>query len=345
MPKVSFVVAIYNVREYIEDCVRSLYGQTLEDIEIVLVDDCSPDDSLDIALKVLEEYPHRKGQVKVVRHEQNQGLGIGRQNGARAATGDYVSFIDGDDWVDVRMGELLYANAVSEKSDIVLCDICKYSEEVKRRYSFEPGGIEGNGENVRDDVLNRTIDCYVWGKIIRRELLLNDGVVWAKRNYWEDVVLVSSLVYYASKISLVREMLYFYRSNPESILGDRSLAQLRKNCEDALENYDVYIQFMEREQLTEKYRRGVMLYKVDMKAMLAILSSSNADRRRYRETFPEVDRFYFLGDGSYSPTWRERFRIAAWWLGLMPRFHRLIDSKYLRPRTSLMSIYIKCSYK
>ena len=79
-PKVSFVVAIYNVAQYIEQCVRSLYEQKLENIEIVLVDDCSPDNSLEIALRVLDEYPHRKPQVKVVRHEKNLMNGRSPEN-------------------------------------------------------------------------------------------------------------------------------------------------------------------------------------------------------------------------------------------------------------------------
>ena len=120
MPKVSFVVAVYGNAAYIERCVCSLYGQTLEDIEIVLVDDCSPDDSIDIALRTLEEYPERKQQVKVVRHKENTGSHIVRKDGALAATGEYAIIVDGDDTVDVRMAEVLYAKAKETPSESII---------------------------------------------------------------------------------------------------------------------------------------------------------------------------------------------------------------------------------
>ena len=105
--KVTISVAIYNVAPYIEECVRSLYEQTLEDIEILLVDDCSPDDSIEIAMRVLEEYPERKGRVRAIRHPQNQGTSDTKRDGILEAQGEYVIVIDGDDYVDRRMAEVM----------------------------------------------------------------------------------------------------------------------------------------------------------------------------------------------------------------------------------------------
>ena len=171
MAKVSFVVAIYNVAAYIEQCVRSLYEQTLEDIEIVLVDDCSPDDSMEIALRVLEEYPHRKSQVKVVRHEENLLVARTRHDGLDVSIGQYVIFIDGDDYVEPQMGELMYEKALVENADMVVCDSYWYNPNGVKIKTQVRGGIVGNGENVRDDTINRDVSPSIWCKLIRRSLL------------------------------------------------------------------------------------------------------------------------------------------------------------------------------
>ena len=105
--KVTFIVAVYNDAKYIEQCARSLFEQTLEEIEVVFVNDCSPDDSEEIIRQTLEEYPHRKGQVKILTHEKNEQIIPIRKDGLSASSGKYVHFINGDDYVEPRTAELM----------------------------------------------------------------------------------------------------------------------------------------------------------------------------------------------------------------------------------------------
>ena len=119
MPKVSICIPVYGVEKYIERCVRSLFGQTLDSIEYVFVDDCSPDNSIAVMQKVLEEYPQRKDQIKIIRHEVNQGLVAARNHGVAACTGDYIIHCDSDDWVDLELYEKMYKQAVFFDADIV----------------------------------------------------------------------------------------------------------------------------------------------------------------------------------------------------------------------------------
>ena len=88
MPKVSVIVPVYGVEKYIERCARSLFEQTLDDIEYIFVDDCSPDRSIEILNQVIGEYPGRKDQVQIIHHASNQGLALARQTGLKAATGE-----------------------------------------------------------------------------------------------------------------------------------------------------------------------------------------------------------------------------------------------------------------
>ena len=99
MPKVSVIVPVYGVEKYIERCARSLFEQTLDDMEFIFVDDCTKDESIEVLKRVIDLYPVRKDQVKIIHHAVNKGLSRARETGVNAATGDYIGHCDSDDWV------------------------------------------------------------------------------------------------------------------------------------------------------------------------------------------------------------------------------------------------------
>lgn len=105
MPKISVIVPIYKVEKYIGRCARSLFEQSLEDMEFIFVDDCSPDNSISIVKTMAEDYPKRKNQIKFLHHKVNRGLTTTRNTGLSVATGDYIAYCDSDDWFDLTMYE------------------------------------------------------------------------------------------------------------------------------------------------------------------------------------------------------------------------------------------------
>lgn len=115
-PKVSIIVPIYNVEKYLDRCVQSLIHQTLKNIEIILVDDGSPDN----CPAMCDEYAKQDNRIKVV-HKKNAGLGMARNSGIEVATGEFVAFVDSDDYVDTSMFELLYKEALKTQADAVFC--------------------------------------------------------------------------------------------------------------------------------------------------------------------------------------------------------------------------------
>lgn len=121
MPKVSIIVPIYNVERYLDRCMQSLLNQTLKDIEIIMVDDGSPDN----CPKMCDEYAKKDERVKVI-HKQNGGLGYARNSGLEIATGEYVAFVDSDDYVELDMYEKLYETAKTSCSDTVFCGFKMY---------------------------------------------------------------------------------------------------------------------------------------------------------------------------------------------------------------------------
>lgn len=115
MPKVSVCVPIYCVEKYIEQCARSLFEQTLNDIEFVFVDDCSPDKSVDVLERIIKDYPQRLEQIKLIRHEKNQGHCGVFKTLLTNASGKYVITCDSDDWVELDMYEKMYQKQKKQK--------------------------------------------------------------------------------------------------------------------------------------------------------------------------------------------------------------------------------------
>lgn len=140
-PKVSIIVPIYNVAAYLQRCMDSLLNQTLRDIEIILVDDGSPDN----CPQMCDEYAKQDNRIKVI-HKKNEGLGYARNTGLEATCGEFIAFIDSDDYVDVSMYETLYNRAIENQSDAVFCGMqrrCKDGTVFPRRDVEQETNFQG----------------------------------------------------------------------------------------------------------------------------------------------------------------------------------------------------------
>ena len=329
--KISYIVAVYNVADYIEPCARSLFEQTLEDIEIVFVDDASKDNSVAIIRRTLEDYPQKQGRVKIVEHEENKGTSVTRWDGLHEATGEFVNFIDGDDYVEPQMGELMYGKAMETGADVVVCDGLRYRPNEVVLVSLAPQGIKGNGENVRDDTINRKVSPGACYKLIKRSLLLANDIVWPVSSMADDVVISDVALYYATKISHVPVPLYHYRLNPKSTSNVRSPEHRANRQRMFVQNNKILFDFFEKEGVTEKYKEGIWTNKVMAKNEVLPFTNKWKYRRLWLRTYPEVNRMLLFGDKNYKSTYREKFWLAVICLGLFPRMRRRLMSKRFKP--------------
>ena len=155
IPKVSVIVTIYNREKYIEECARTLFEQTLDDIEYLFIDDASTDRSVIILKNLLDKYPKRQLTTKMICLKQNSGRAVARQTGIDSASGEYVIHVDSDDWVDLDMFEKLYCKAKETNADIVGCNITHeykdYQQTFRQKYSDEMD------ENIRNKEYRRSI--------------------------------------------------------------------------------------------------------------------------------------------------------------------------------------------
>lgn len=205
--KVSIITTAYNVEAYIEQCLTSLVNQTYKDIEIILVNDCSTDGTMEIVNRFEDE------RIKAVNHNHNLGAGWARRTGIQHATGDYVITIDGDDWVSEDFIEKLAENAKETDADIVSGGITFIHddnyEEIKR---FLPRVSEGMTKFL--DYSNKKI-VFLNNKLVRRTMY--DTVPYSTRRYCEDTPVILPLLYYANKVSYVDTQGYYYRQHNQSL--------------------------------------------------------------------------------------------------------------------------------
>ena len=227
MVKVSIIVPVYNVQGYLGKCLKSLLAQTLKDIEIICINDGSTDDSLTI----LNFFAFKDKRIKVI-DQENSGPGVARNNGMKAANGEYIGFVDPDDWVKEDMYEKMYNQAKNLDSDIVICDYVRYQEWTNRiipQYFFEkavkyikaePVNIP-SGENINRETLLDTLlvsPCYSVNRIYRHEFLQKNSIQFSQHKCFEDCIFILKSHIFAKNVSYIDYAGYIYRLRKTSIV-------------------------------------------------------------------------------------------------------------------------------
>ena len=203
MPKVSIVIPVYNVEKYLRQCLDSVVNQTLQDIEIICVNDGSKDSSL----QIMQEYQVKDPRIKII-DKENSGYGASMNRGFDAATGEYVIHVDPDDWVEQDMLQALYEKAVAESADMVICD---YSEDIgdKRKVVVQkPSSLDAN---IVFKELFHSLHGSCWNKLVRRSLFDRFGIRFPKGyTILEDLYVSAMLCSHDIKIAYLPKAFYHY---------------------------------------------------------------------------------------------------------------------------------------
>lgn len=237
MIKVSVVVPVYNVAEYLPKCVDSLIAQTYKNIEIILVDDGATDHSGSIC----DGYQSKDERIKVI-HKENGGLSSARNAGIDAATGEYIAFVDSDDFVAEGYIEKLLSACLENGCKVSACAYYEYySQDDKRFVGGESSTVKSREDAVKDIFTMKNEICVVaWNKLYAKELFADNKIRYPKGKIHEDVFTTYKFCAAADKVAYINEPLYFYVQRAGSIMG-QTFSKKRLQLIDAVESIAPFV--------------------------------------------------------------------------------------------------------
>lgn len=331
-PKVSIIVPVYNVEKYLECCIESLLQQTLKDIEIILVDDESPDH----CPSMCDEYAKKDRRVRVI-HKKNEGLGLARNSGMEIATGNYITFVDSDDSVALNTYQKLYDLAINSNADVIYFDRqifdnfgntwIKSNRTKEKQYHTEEeirGLMLDIISNPPNQKLDNDIGCSSCCAFFRHDMIKMHGFRFKSERVFisEDRLFNLEYLLHASSVIFIPDTLYNNRVNPSSLT--------RTVRPDRIEKINFYYQYLL--EMLEKINFGLEGY---LRATRLFIADSRVAIRQYIQSpLSKEEKIQWLKEVVNFPVWREiassypyqqlPLKYAIHFFLLYKRFYRLL---------------------
>ncbi len=267
MPKFSIIIPVYNVEEYLKECLESIINQSFKDFEVICVNDGSTDNSL----KILQKYAENDERFKVL-NQENQGQGVARNNALKIANGEYILFVDPDDFVEFDMLEVLKERLDVQNVDVAFFDyqifgedietkIVRFMDEMKNNLNIN---IDNNSVFNWQELVKNNFSCaamMVWNKVYSNKFLEANHIQFAPNKHAEDHIFSIGATLLADKISYINKTLYHYRYRPDS-----SVNKVSENNFCIFENFKILENFLKQNSLFEKYKNDYRNYIVNLSA-------------------------------------------------------------------------------
>ena len=284
MYKVSIILPIFKVRNFIERCVCSLFEQTLQDVEYIFVDDASPDDSINILKSCIDRYHERKNQITILTHKQNQGLPAARNTGLAVATGEYVFHCDSDDFVEKDMLEVMYKVAKEEDADMVYCDFY-LSFEQNERYMSCPS-YKTASDLLKVGLLGGNMKYNVWNKLVKRSLYTDNSITFpAGYAMGEDMTMIR-LAACAKSIAYVPRAFYHYvKLNTNAYSATMS----ERHKIDIRFNVDHTVDFLQN-KFGNELEKEIAFFKLNTKLPF-LITDDETQYEVWKEWWPEANKY------------------------------------------------------
>ena len=297
--KFSFIIPVFNAGKYIKKCLKSILNQSMDDFEIICIDDSSTDNSLEI----LKNFSQMDDRIVVHSNKKNKGAGISRNIGLNYATGEYIAFVDADDWIEKDFCETLYNNAKTNDSDIVLFNSIEYNlDDTSRKRIYFPKNEVNENEvfNYNYDknlILNRFF--VIWSKIYKREFI--EKIKFNDLRIFEDIPFHVESMITAKRISYVPKELYNYRK-----LNENSEQNFKVKTENAFTLFEIFnivedilIQYNSFENLKENFIKFKILESKNVFDKLELMHKQKAYsviKKEFKKInpfdIPEIDQNY-----------------------------------------------------
>lgn len=321
MNKISIIVPIYKVADYIKRCCESLFMQSSDEIEYIFIDDASPDESIQIVEQEIKAHNINADKVRIIRNEINRGVAFARKTGLENATGEYVLFVDADDWIDTTCISKLLETIENKNVEIVGYNwYLEYSQG--RRILHQ--AICKNGQEAFIAMMSGGLRWYLWSFLIKRSLFTSNNIQFIPGwNVGEDMMVLVKLFSCMPAFLQIEEPLYHYnQENTASITRMKAGNQIRivANHVREVENYIESI-------YGSKYDKELGFLKLNVKFPLLISQDTHC-YRLWNEYFCEADKF--IWDNGYITT---RSKLLQWiashrLYGLVKSYNIVFDFLY-----------------
>lgn len=300
-PMISVIIPVYKVEDYLDKCVKSILDQTYSELEIVLVDDGSPDQCPEMC----DSWAERDSRIKVI-HKQNGGLSDARNAGLDICTGEYIAFVDSDDWIKANMYQIMMETLERENADICACNIISCYPDREVSWGGKVYTV-GNSETMLDLLYSDSLyPVCAWNKLYRKELW--DGFRFPVGKICEDAFTTYMLLHKAKRIVQITDALYCYRIRSESIMTS-SFSHKKMDEEEAWrKNYEFI-----KENYPKVYRKAYTFYLQSVNSLIHRIKPEEREQFqeefRYLRTVMKKNMFYMLCRSTASLKYRGRFLI------------------------------------
>ena len=282
--KVSVLVPFYNVEKYVGRCVESLFSQTYSNIEYVFVNDCTPDNSMDIINEYIDKFNVRNKCV-IINHEVNKGISASRNDCLDNATGDYILFIDSDDYIDKDMVELLVKAAIENNADI---SGCGYIEEYKDHSVEMPQRYTNDHTEMMRAITVLTIKGVMWKLLIRRSVVEENQVRFIPDNTMvDDYLFCCQVFFYAKRFASVDKCMYHYiQYNPNNYSKTREF-NITSQAKAIIKTEEFY-----KENGVYELVKDELLQRKFISKLPLLLNKNCYNVKLWRELFPESNNIW-----------------------------------------------------
>ena len=321
--KVTIIVPVYNVSAYIERCWESLVKQTYKEIEILFVDDCGTDDSVEKLQKLIETHPGI--YCKILHHDHNRGLSAARNTGLMAATGDYVYFLDSDDDITEDCIERLVAPVMNDDVDIVVGNYRVVGGEAHSPLLLDSGLLDSSKEVLASYAVGKWY-VMAWNKLCRRDFLIDNNLFFREGLIHEDVLWTFQVACKAQSLYVCNDVTYNYNVRGASIMTSMSI---ERDLRVYLDVFDAIVDFVRSEQR----EFGVEEYRIIEGKKSGIIYSllHNNEYDLYKMAYSRMKAQVYI-----SP-------IRAWRKGVISTSYLIRDLHYALP-TALGRLYKRLFY-
>lgn len=281
---ISIIIPVYKVEKYLEKCIQSVINQTYENLQIILVDDGSPDN----CGKICDEYAKKDHRIEVI-HKSNGGLSDARNKGLEIAKGEYIGFVDSDDYIEADMYEVLYNLLKQYNADVSICNFYTVSQGKISIKNADNGINDYNRiEILKEILLDRNIQSYAWNKLYKKELF--DEIKYPIGKKYEDIGTTFYLLEKCNKIVVTGKSEYYYINRQDSIVNNVTESTITDYIELIMQRYD-YIEenIKELSSYNKDYLKRIL--KTAEKDIKSLNEVGDYTKKKYEELYNKVQKF------------------------------------------------------